>query len=116
VGSEDEHSKLREVRRAPLKIGAPREIEVVATISMPEDYEPEQLLPPFSEKWDGGEVSIKMRQEGQRRIGIVRKATVRVLVVKPQQYGEYRRFRESLAAAEERSFTIKRPPPRTLEY
>jgi uncharacterized protein DUF3857 len=118
VGSDDHQveSRLREVRRAPLRAGAPREVEIVATISMPEDYEPEQLLPAFTEKWEGGEVSIKMRSEGTRRIGIVRKGAVRVLEVKPQQYADYRRFRRAVVAAEERSFTIKRPPPRTLEY
>ena len=75
-----------------------------------------KLLPTFAEKWEGGEVSIKMRAEGTRRIGIVRKGALRVLEVKPAQYAEYRRFRQAVAAAEERSFTIKRPLPRALEY
>src|SRR5262249_34293779 len=66
TGSGDVDARLREVRRTPLKIGAPREVEIIATISMPEDYEPDQLLPAFTEKWEGGEVSIKMRAEGQR--------------------------------------------------
>lgn len=116
LGSSDPESKLREVRRSPLKIGAPREIEVSATITMPEDYEPVAVLPAFVDRWEGGKVEIRMRAESRRRIGIVRKSSVEVLEVQRERYAEYRRFREAVQGAEQRTVMIKRPPTRQVQY
>jgi hypothetical protein len=115
IGSEDS-TRMREVRRTPLKIGAPREAEVIATIVLPEDWEPEGALPPFSEAWGGGRVEIKMRLESSRRIAISRKSVLEVLDVTPERYADYRQFRESVRGAEAQLVSIKRPAPRSLEY
>jgi hypothetical protein len=116
AGASDPGGKLREVRRAPLKIGAPRETEIVTTISLPEDYEPESLLPAYATAWDGASIEIKMRKEGTRRIGIARKELIKLLEVKPTQYADYRKYRESIDAEEQQVVSLKRPPPRSTEY
>jgi hypothetical protein len=115
IGSEDSE-RLREVRRTPLKIGAPKESEVIATIVLPEEWEPEGALPPFSEAWPGGRIEIKMRLESARRISLVRKSTLEVLDVTPERYADYRAFRESVRNAEAQTLSIKRPAARSLEY
>jgi len=115
IGSE-ETARMREVRRTPLKIGAPREAEVIATIVLPEDWEPDGALPPFSEAWQGGRVEIKMRLESTRRISISRKSVLEVLDVTPARYADYRQFRESVRGAEAQLLSVKRPQPHTLEY
>lgn len=115
IGAEDT-AKMREVRRTPLKIGAPREAEVIATIVLPEDWEPEGALPPFSDAWQGGRVEIKMRLESARRIALTKKSVLEVLDVSPERYADYRHFRESVRGAEQQTVNIKRPPPRSLEY
>jgi hypothetical protein len=115
IGSGDT-SRMREVRRTPLKIGAPREAEVIATIVLPEDWEPEGALPPFSDGWQGGRVEIKMRLESARRISLSRKSVLEVLDVTPERYADYRHFRESVRGAESQMLSIKRPAARALEY
>lgn len=115
IGSE-ETARMREVRRTPLKIGAPREAEVIATIVLPEDWEPDGALPPFSEAWQGGRVEIKIRLESTRRISISRKSVLEVLDVTPARYADYRQFRESVRGAEAQLLSVKRPQPHTLEY
>jgi hypothetical protein len=115
IGSEGS-AQMREVRRTPLKIGAPRSAEVLATIVLPEDWEPEGALPPFANEWQGGRVEIKMRLESARRIAISRRSVLEVLDVAPELYTDYRQFREAVRSAEARMISVKRPPPRSLEY
>lgn len=116
VGSADSEGRLRETRRSPLTIGAPRTIEVVATVVLPEDYEIQQLAPGLSERWSGGTIDLKLRSESKRRVGISRTSALVLLDVPPQQYSEYRRFREAVVAAERGELVLERPPTRALEY
>lgn len=116
VGSSLQGARLREVRRSPLKVGAPREAEVTVTVSMPESYELETIPQPFAQSWPGGEVSIKVRAEGKRRIGVLRKSMIKVHEVAPDQYGAFRRLEDAIAEAERQNLAIKRPAARSPEY
>ncbi|MCK6549889.1 DUF3857 domain-containing protein [Myxococcota bacterium] len=116
VGSVEGETRIREVRKAPLRIGAPREAEISATVRLPEGWELGELAPPFAESWAGGQLSIEVRAETPRRAGVLRKSTIQVLEVSPREYSAYRRFRESVMSAEQRTFEVKRPPERELEY
>ncbi len=107
---------LREVRRTPVLLGAPREVEVRATLTIPEEWEVGSVLPETTEQWAGERITLSMRKETRRRLGFSRKSTRTALRVAPNQYGTYRRFTEQVRITEDALFSIKRPPERSLEY
>jgi hypothetical protein len=107
---------LREVRRSPLVLGVPSRAKVLARVTLPDDYETGEMLPPVSQAWTGGQVDLTTRAETRRRIAFLRTETRTALEVSPRSYPEYRRFREEVRVAEDQVFSIKRPPPKTLEY
>ena len=107
---------LREVRRSPLVLGVPRTVDVFARVTLPDDHETGSLAPPVSEAWSGGQTDLTMRSETRRRFGFQRTDKRTQLEVAATQYPEYRRFREGVRIAEDQVFSIKRPPPKTLEY
>jgi hypothetical protein len=107
---------LREVRRSPLVVGVPHQVKVVARVTLPEDHQPGEMVPPASQSWTGGQIDLSMRTETRRRIAFVRSETQTALEVSPRSYPEYRRFREDVRIAEDQVFGIKRPAPKVLEY
>lgn len=105
-----------EVRRSPLRTGAPRQVELRATVTLPDEYAYEGLPEPQQARWDGGVLQITARGETRRRLGFVRTETKTGGLVAANQYGAFRRHREAVDVAEDASFLLRRPPPRTLEY
>lgn len=114
IGGPD--TPMREVRRAPLMLGVPRTVDLFVRLTLPEDHETGALAPPVSEAWSGGQVDLSMRAETRRRFGFSRIETRTALDVPTKRYPEYRRFREGVRVAEDQVFSIKRPPPKILEY
>lgn len=114
IGSLD--SPPPEVRRAPLRTGPPRRVELRATVTVPDEYAYEGLPEPQQVEWAGGALSLTARGETRRRLGFVRLETDRGGLVPAERYRAYRRHREAVDVAEDASFLLKRPPPRTLEY
>jgi len=111
-----QRSPLREVRRSPLMVGAPARVELRATLTLPEEYEQEGLPEPVEVTWEGGSLALTARSETRRRLGFVRTQVRTKMVVPRDRYRAYRRFVDEAEIAEDNSFIIKRPPPRTLEY
>lgn len=105
-----------EVRRAPLLLGAPTKVELRATLTLPEEYEQEGLPEPLRIEWGGGVLELTARAETRRRLGFVRIQTRTQTDVPQDRYRAYRRFREEVEVAEDSTFIIKRPPPRTMEF
>ncbi|MCA9552938.1 MAG: DUF3857 domain-containing protein [Myxococcales bacterium] len=111
------HIKIpAEVRRAELVLGAPAQVELRATLTLPEEFEVQGLPEPTTASWAGGQVSLTARSETRRRLGFVRTETRTWMSVPVAQYKAFRRYREAVQVAEDQSFLIRRPPPRTLEY
>lgn len=107
---------VREVRRAPLKRGAPRTVEVKATLTLPETWEQQNLPPPRTVSWAQGQVQFSLRGETRRRIGFLRQAVERGSEVERKSYAAFRHFLGELRGAENESFGIKRPATRQLEF
>lgn len=107
---------IREVRRAPLKRGAPRQIEVKATLTLPEGWEAPTLPAPRTESWAGGQVQLNLRSETRRRIGFLRSAVERGGEVDKRAYAAFRHFLGQVKNAENEPFVIKRPATRQLEF
>ena len=51
-------AEMREVRRTPITLSAPSEVEIRVTLTMPEEWTHSELPPPASESWDGGQVEL----------------------------------------------------------
>lgn len=107
---------MREVRRSPLILGVPHTVDVLVRLTLPEDHETGAEAPKVSEGWSGGQVDLSMASETRRRFRFQRVERRTALEVAPKRYPEYRRFREGVRIAEDQVFSIKRPPPKTLEY
>lgn len=114
VGGPEE--TMREVRRSPLVLGVARTVDILARLTLPEDHETGALAPQVSEGWSGGQLDLSMAAETRRRFRFQRLERRTALEVGPKRYPEYRRFKEGVRVAEDQVFTIKRPPPKTLEY
>ncbi|MEQ8980702.1 MAG: DUF3857 domain-containing protein [Deltaproteobacteria bacterium] len=108
--------ELREVRRTPITLSAPSEVEVRVTLTMPEEWSHAELPPVATESWDGGQVELSVRSETSRRIGMFRKSTVEARRIDPKSYSRFRRFHERVRIAEDARVLVTRPPPRQLEY
>lgn len=108
--------ELREVRRTPVTLSAPSEVEIRATLTMPEDWEHGALPEAATATWAGGEVELSVRTETRRRLGFVRRSVVRATQISPSSYSAFRRFFEQVRIAEDLRVIVLRPPPRQLEY
>lgn len=108
--------ELREVRRTPITLAAPSEVEIRVTLTMPEDWEHTEIPPAVTESWDGGQVEMSVRSETSRRLGLMRKSVVNAKRIAPDSYSRFRRFHERVRTAEDARLIVTRPPPRHLEF
>ena len=107
---------LRQTRRSPLLLGAPRVVDLRGTLRLPDGYETDVVPPPIEHRFDDVRVRVEARSETQRRLGFIRSERWPIMVVSPAQYGRYFRFTQEVRASEEEAFSIRRPPERKLEY
>ena len=108
--------RLAEVRRLPLEFGPPHIVEITATVTFPEDHAPDEPPPALETEWAHGKTSISVRRETGRRIGIKRIDEIRTLGIQPSGYRDYLRYAKRVRATERTRISIRRPPPRELEY
>ena len=109
-------SPLRQTRRSPLVLGAPRTVYVRGTLGLPEGYEVDVVPPAARHRSDGIDVGFEVRSETRRRLGFVRRERWSVSTIAPRQYPGHHRFVQTVRAAEEEAFSLRRPPERPLEY
>lgn len=105
-----------QVRRAPLLLPPPSKVEIRATVTLPDEYAYEGLPEPAALTWLGGRLELAARGETRRRVGFLRSELRTERALSPEQYRAFRRHREAVVIAEDASFLVRRPPPRSLEY
>ena len=106
----------REVRRFTRVFEAPHQVEVRATLMLPEDWTHASVPPPSSEAWSGGLVELSARAETKRRLGISRRAESRLLEAPAKRWSELTRFVDGVSRAEDELILLSRPRSRELEY
>ena len=107
---------IRPTRRSPLRLGAPRAVEIRGTLTLPEEYAPGVLPPAANHRFDGASVRIAARAQTARRIGFVREEWWPITRVEASRYGALYRFLQAVRASENEAFSVRRPPEKKLEY
>ena len=105
---------LRPTRQSPLLFSAPRTVDIQGTLGLPEGYEVDALPPPARHRHAEDAVTLQVRTDAPRRIGLVRRERWSSTEISPRAYARYVRFREALRTSEAQAFSVRADPDSLL--